>query len=221
VAFGSELVRCSPKELSFARLNLTRNPFGELPLGCRPGVTVGDFEEPLRGLEAPRATLLFTGEAGRGKTTSLLRLRADRPGPYVYFPEDGPLPPIPRAPLIYLDELQRLGWWARRRLFATDARLVIASHADHRAEVRRAARPLWSRHVTGLSLERLEAIVKARVEASRRVAGPLPEVPRLRLEALLSCYRDDLRSIEAALYDEFQRMDRDRGEGNARDHLSR
>ena len=58
----------------FAKLNLLRNPFGELVREERIPAAVVDVAaiEPL--LNRPRVALQFYGDCGRGKTTHLLAL---------------------------------------------------------------------------------------------------------------------------------------------------
>jgi hypothetical protein len=195
--------------LPFAHLNLRYNPFGELPLDRRPGLAILDPSPLLARLEAPRATLQFLGEKGRGKTTHLLTLAALRPGPYVHLPEDGPLPDVPLGePLLYLDESQRLGWRARRALFKGPSRLVLGTHEDHSRQLRRAEREVTTVHVADqLTPERLGEIVERRVEAARRGPGQVPRVPLAGLGALLARFGDDLRGIEHHLYERFQALE--------------
>jgi len=193
-------------QLPFAHLNLRRNPFGELPLETRPALAVLDPEPLLAHLAPERAVLQFLGDKGRGKTTHLLALRAVRPAPYLHLPEDGPLPPVPtELPLLYLDESQRLTWRLRRKLFRGPGRLVLGTHEDHTRALRRAGRPVTTVEAgAGLDLPRLEQIVRKRIEAARRDAGPLPWVPEEGLRWLLARFGDDVRGMEHHLYRRFQ-----------------
>ncbi|MCA8922357.1 MAG: hypothetical protein KDD82_11145 [Planctomycetes bacterium] len=196
-------------QLPFERLNLRRNPFGELRLEERPALAVIDPGPLLAHLEPERAALQLLGDKGRGKTTHLLTLRSVRPAPYVHLPEDGPLPAVPLdAPLLYLDESQRLPWRVRRRLFRGEGRLVLGTHEDHTRALERAGRPVVTMHAgAGLDLARLTEIVSRRIEAARRGPGPLPWIPEASLRALLARFGDDLRGMERHLYDRVQRQE--------------
>ncbi|RMG08495.1 MAG: hypothetical protein D6731_21835 [Planctomycetota bacterium] len=195
--------------LPFAHLNLRYNPFGELPLELRPSLAVLDPEPFLARLAPLRAALQFLGEKGRGKTTHLLALRSARPGVYVHLPEDGPLPAVPLdAPLLYLDESQRLPWRLRRALFAGPSRLVLGTHRDHRRALRWAGRPVVTVKVgDALDETRLREILERRIEAARRGPGPVPRLTKRAIERLLARFGDDLRGIEHFLYERFQALD--------------
>ncbi len=198
-----------PLTLPFAHLNLRRNPFGELTQDARPALAVLDPAPYLQLLAEPRATLLFLGDKGRGKTTHLLTIRAARAGTYVHLPEDGPLPTVPVGlPLLYLDECQRLSRRTRRRLFRGSGALVLASHEDHGAELRAAGRVVTRVEVGELlTIERLDSIVSRRIDAARRGPGSTPRVPLSSLKLLVARYGDDVRSIEHHLYERFQALE--------------
>lgn len=199
-----------PLALPFARLNLTRNPFGELPLETRSQLAVLDIEVApwLERLREPGFALQITGECGRGKTTHLLALRQSFPNaPHLYRPEDEPSPRVPHAPLLFLDEMQRFSAWTRGRLLRRSASFVIGTHGDHRAEFRRAGLDYGTLELRGLSPERLRVILERRVEAARRAPGPVPTFEPATIHALIEHFGDDLRSIQDHLYEVFQRLD--------------
>ncbi len=192
----------------FEHLNLRRNPFGEIPLDERPALAIVDVKPLLKLLWPSPVAIQFIGEAGRGKTTHLLALRVHFPhAPYVHLPEDEPLPLIPRAPVLFIDETQRLSPWRRRRLFRQAEILVMGTHEDHSRELRRAGIRYHCFRVGGLSSERLSAIIRQRIEAARRGPGPVPTLGGSSGQALLACYKDDLRAIEHDLYELFQKID--------------
>src|SRR5207253_7046618 len=140
----------------------------------RAELAVVDVESYLTQLAQGRTALQFLGPWGHGKTTHLLALQHALPGAvYVYLPEDGPGPPIPRTRPLVLDEAQRLGRWQRRRVFAQVGPLVLGSHEDHADELSRAGYRVITEHVAqSAHPQRLQQLLNRRIDASR--AGPRP-----------------------------------------------
>ena len=188
--------------LPFAHLNLRYNPFGELDACTRARIAV---VEPLT--VEPGEVLQVLGEAGRGKTTHLLAVAQQLPGSvYEYVPEGESryrARTFPAAGYL-LDEAQRVRPALLRRLFARAPQLVIASHEDLTPLSRR---PIRTVRIEGLGLAKLDAIIRARVEAARRGPGPLPRVELEQQQRLIQRFGDDLRAIESHLYDLFQQLE--------------
>lgn len=188
--------------LPFVHLNLRYNPFGELDAGARARIAV---VEPLAVARGEILQLL--GEAGRGKTTHLLALAHVLPGSvYEYVPE-GECRFRARSfpPQGYLlDEAQRVRPRLLRWLFARAPRLFIASHADLSGL---SSRPVRTVRVGGLGQAKLDAILRARIEAARRGPGPVPRVGAEAQQRLLDRFGDDLRAMQSHLYDLFQRLE--------------
>jgi hypothetical protein len=194
--------------LPFEHLNLRRNPFGELTLEERGRLAVADLKPLAERLAAPPFVLQVIGECGRGKTSLLVGLRARFPGaPYIYLPEDGPLPRLPKAQVLFVDETQRLSRWTRRRLFRRGIALAIGTHLDHSPELRRAGVPFQTVRVGGADPEHVARIVTGRIEAMRRAPGPVPTLAPAQIAALVDRFGDDLRAIEHYLYRVFQRLE--------------
>jgi hypothetical protein len=186
-------------------LNLRWNPFSEPNLDERAelAVQIPDFS-----LE-PKKAILILGEKGRGKTTHLLTLhQKNLNAPYVHLPEFGLQPRIPRGKIIFLDEAQRLPRLTRRFIWQRAETWVIASHENHTRELQQAGFTVQIMTLTGLTLAKLEAVIEKRLEWARRSDGDIPRVAQEKLKRLLFQYGDDLRSIEGALYDEYQQMQR-------------
>jgi hypothetical protein len=182
--------------LSFAHLNLFRNPFGELEPAERARIAVVELPPWIAG-----CPLQIVGESGRGKTTHLLALaRTSAAVRWVRLEEgdDRVDDPDPAGDLV-VDEAQRLSRRRRKTLLARPGRLALGTHED----LSRLA-PMRTILLRGLSPEKLEAIVRRRIEHVRRGDGPLPEVMRAEIESLLARHGDDLRAIESELYDRFQ-----------------
>jgi hypothetical protein len=184
------------------------NPFGERPLAERSALAIVDIQDDLAFLRRERAALVFRAHPGRGKTTHLLALRAalDPQAPYVHLREGEAIPKIPAAPLLFIDELQRLPISERWRLFQNPGRLVIGTHSEHRAGLLLSRRPVRLRRLRGLDAARLRAIVERRIESARRSVGPVPELDDLTLNALIRRHGDSVRAIEHELYELFQTL---------------
>jgi energy-coupling factor transporter ATP-binding protein EcfA2 len=194
-----------PPTRAYATLNLLWNPFSEPNQEERAALAV---QMPNFLLE-PKKAILFLGEKGRGKTTHLLALQQKNPNaPYIHLPEFGKHPSIPRARIIFLDEAQRLPRLTRQFIWQRAKTWVIASHENHTYELEQAGFSVQVVSLTGLTLEKLEAIIKQRLEWARRSNGEIPRVSKEKLRQLLTEYGDNLRGIEGALYDEYQQMQR-------------
>jgi hypothetical protein len=190
----------------YARLNLRRNPFGELTRQERAELAVVDTQRWLSELAGGRTAVQFLGACGHGKTTHLLALERLLTGAvYVYLPEDGPQPVIPPTRPLVLDEAQRLSRWQRRRVFAQMGPLILGSHEDHAQELSRAGYCVVTEHVARSACpRRLQQLLNRRIEASRVGQGPLPRIDEARAAELHQHFGADIRRTERYLYDEFQ-----------------
>jgi hypothetical protein len=185
--------------LPFLELNLKRNPFGELTrqerarLASVPALVI-----------SPEEIVQVLGRAGRGKTTHLLAWHAAHPGADYEYLAEGESALRTRSPgdPLFVDEAQRLTERELRRLFDTVPRLVLGTHRDLSGYTRRRFRTL---ELSGLGTDRLGKIVALRIEAARRRPGPVPGLDTESLAKLIAEHGDDLRSIEARLYEVFQR----------------
>ena len=193
------------------QLNLSRNPFGEPPLTDRPLLAQVAIEEPLALLRTrPRAVVQYLGECGRGKSTHMHALRAAiaPEAPYLYIAPDH-TPRLPcDVPVLCVDETQRLGWWARRRLWRGDQALIIATHRDHSREILNAGRPLHAVMLDELSEARLRAILQARIDwAIHDPSRPTVSLSSALIEGAAMHFGADVRAILSQLYEIVQRMD--------------
>ncbi len=192
--------------LAFEGLNLMRNPFGEPGVGERARLAVldvGAYEELLR---EGGWVVQFIGECGRGKSTHMRALHARFPeAPFRYVAE-GESPRLAPAPIWFIDETQRLGWWTLRRLFRGCGAMAIGTHRDHGAQIRRAGMRVEVVEVGGVDAPRLRAILERRLEWARRGEGAIPWFEDEDIEALLARFGDDVRSMEGELYELVQGM---------------
>jgi hypothetical protein len=190
----------------YARFNLFRNPFGELTREERAELAIVDTERWLAEFEVSGTVLQFIGPAGHGKTTHLLAIQRMLPdAPYIYLPEDEPLPSIPRHRPLVIDEVQRLPRRQRQQVFDAGGKLVLGTHDDLTAELETAQLRVVTVWVArDLLPEQLMHMLNARIEASRLTAAPVPCIERPHAAALLDQRGGSIRAIEQDLYDQFQ-----------------
>ncbi len=192
----------------FTVYNLYRNPFGELTRAERAELAVvEDMDAWLAALADSRTAIQFFGDCGFGKTTHLLAIEKRLAiAAYVYYPETGSRPALPRQRPVLVDEANRMGWRQHGRLLLGAGPIVIGTHVDYSWRLRRAGfqvlhvnveqpkQPAW-----------LAKILNRRVEASRVVEGlPIPLIDEQFAEQLLAQFGSNLRRIEHFLYERFQ-----------------
>lgn len=189
----------------YGELGLFWNPFGapehaDWPSLIAPQVDLAEFA---RRLLSPRFALTFRGDAGRGKSTHLRALHAHFANqPYTYLgPNASPRTGIPDAEVIFVDEVERLSPWRRHRLFAGRRPLALACHGDLRGELKRGGRQVLDIDIRGLDEARLARVVHKRIAWAQRDGSPDLGIDSRLLTRLLDEHADDLRSINAALYD--------------------
>jgi hypothetical protein len=190
----------------FARLNLYRNPFGELTSDERAELAVVDARRWTQLLDDPKTAVQFVGSAGHGKTTHLLAIAGSLPGAaYIYLPPAGPQPRIPRRRPLLIDEAQRLTPWQRRRVFARGGPLALGTHEDLSGALRRAGLEVVTVDVgADRSPEQLMQILNRRIEASRATDAPLVHIDLPQAIELRHEFGGDIREIEQHLYHQFQ-----------------
>ena len=193
-------------ESPYARFNLRRNPFGELTRQERAELAVVDAKQWLDSLLGETAAMQFIGEKGEGKTTHLLAIERVLPNTiYVYLPEDGLQPPIPRQRPLIIDEAQRLGYLNRRRIFKLGGPLILGTHRDFTGELRRSGLHVVTVDVAeDPSPEQLARILNKRIEASRLTRSSLPHIEVSYAKRLQRQWGTNIRAIELHLYDQFQ-----------------
>jgi len=195
-------------QLAYAHLNLRWNPFGEAGVDDAAQLAIVQVEQYVDRLQHPGFALQFMGESGRGKTTHMLALRQYFPqAPYFHFAEGAAIPEIPETPLLFLDETQRLPRSLRKRIFSRQASFVIGTHLDHSRELKKAGKECTAVFLKGITVDKLDRIIRRRIEWARRSPGPVPVVTRPEIERLIRDYKDDLIAIFNRLYDQFQAME--------------
>jgi len=201
---GPGYTRPVPVTLPYARLNLRRNPFGELGPEERAAIAVVEADGLAERLQKPGLAVQILGGCGCGKTTWLLALLRGFPGaPFVKVVE-GVRTALPAGHPLFVDDAHLLPPTRRRRLFGRRASFVLTTHVDLAAEIERCGLAAFTvRPAETQDVERLERAFALRVEAARRDSGPLPRVPRAMVEELVRRFGSDVRSMEHCLYHAF------------------
>jgi hypothetical protein len=188
--------------------NLWRNPFGELTRAERADLAVLEgLPAWLDQLQHPRTAIQFLGPCGHGKTTHLLALhRALENATYIYYPESGRRPPLPRARPLLIDEAQRMGRCNLLRMLWGPGPLVIGTHRDLRSWLRRAGFETVSVDMGApLPTTALLEILNRRIAASSLSEGePELKIDRSLAESLLRKFGSNVRAIEGFLYEHLQ-----------------
>ncbi len=192
----------------YEHLNLVRNPFGELTRAERAELAVVDeLDEWLSLLEDSQVAIQFVGGCGFGKSTLLAVLESRLPGAqYVYYPETGPRPALPRSRPVLVDEADRMGWYQHGRLLCGRGPIAIGTHVDYSWRLQRMGYRVWTVNVDRpLSPQLAMRILNRRIEASRLdVQMPAPWIDEKFAELLVQRFGSNLRRIEHFLYERFQ-----------------
>lgn len=190
-----------PGPLPYQHLNLRKNPFGDFSEDERTTLAVVEIDDVLRLLQSPRAVVQYVGEKGYGKTTHLLAIRSCTPGSrYVHIPE-GERVKLPTGDPILIDEAQRLTLWQRRQLFRGTVPLVLGTHRNFEAALRRVGRSVTTIHVQdSTSANRLHTLLNARIEWVRRGPGEVPTVTIETAQQLFARFGPNVRGMLGELY---------------------
>lgn len=198
----------APQWLPFAAFNLRSNPFGERTPEDRAELAVVDAQRWLPMVARDHQSLQFIGDCGRGKTTHLLALGRLLPdSAYVYLPEDGPLPAIPRGTPLLIDEAQRLPCRVRREAFRRGVPLILGTHVDLTKVLQRYGYTVCTVQVQQMTdAQHLAAVFNRRVEAVRLDDDrPVPCVTSRDATYLYKRFGTDIRAMESYLYERVQR----------------
>lgn len=195
---------------------LKRNPFGELLREERAALACVSTEAPAAFLRAAqdgeRRVLQLVADHGRGKSTLLIALQAREfpETPYTQL-HGGDGVPMANGPMQFVDSIENLSWLGRRRLYSRCPVLACTTHRDLSRELKSAGYEILTMRIGIKSVEELEDIVKARIaaaqlpdQAQQDRSPPTPS--RARLEELYQLHGDDARTIEHALYQDFERL---------------
>lgn len=173
-----------------ARAGLRFNPFGTLSAEEFLEATLPGLPPP-----APGACARWVAAHGRGKTSCLCHWARALPGARLVRGGREAWPGLSACGALLLDGAETCASLPLREAAAVPT-LVRSSHRDLS---RALGRPVQTVDLPRLELPWLEALVARRVAFARLGSGPVPEVPRAVLEALLLRHGDDLRALTAGL----------------------
>ena len=199
----------------FHSLQLHSNPFRALT--DEEWMRVAVLRDDVRMIVDQPQSVQILGAMGSGKTTTLLGLvavlreRGFRVA-YEYVPHGQRhfTTDTTHLAVFLLDEVQRLGWWERRRLLRLGqhgVRLIMGSHADLMGPCTRAHVPL-----TTISLDQINHTQLATILHRRIAWAAVDQPPNIifapdAIDFLWSMFGVQLRAMEHFLYDVFQRLE--------------
>lgn len=206
-----------PLRLPYARLHLTRNPFGQPPSRDEEDLAIVETEpigSVLRaGLQDDEPVAAqYLGPPGCGKTTHLQAVlrQLQRSANIAWTPRGWPR--VPAGRVLGIDDAQMMPPRRLLRTVRTRTVVVLATHVDLSGLLEaQGFRTHTIRPGTQLDQARLRRIVARRLEwARRRGSGRPPHPGDDRLAAFLARHGTNLRAIQAALYDWIQDLEEGR-----------
>jgi hypothetical protein len=195
---------------SYTHLNPRFNPFGTLTPEEEAAAALPDLDASVYAarLRQPGTAIQFLGPSGRGKTSHLMALRSRFPAaPYLHIGRGEPVPPLPEAAILFVDEMQRVPRRQRQALFARHAAYVVGSHVDHSHEFARAGLDYEIITLGAVTALRLQAVLNRRIAVARRhPQRPVPTFTLAAVEMLLACCGADQWAMNGILYDLFETL---------------
>lgn len=171
----------------YARLNLRWNPFGAMTRSDKQALTVPrlDLSPFVEKLRQPGYAVQFLRAGAPGKTTHLFFIRDHFPeAPCLCLDQHTHFPMIPKAPVIFLDQLQEMPLHHRLMLFRRRASFALVSHRNHR----------WEFRLTGLDYDLVSlpaySAVQMKEAIDRRLAwaclDPRQPLPTINLDTIVN-----------------------------------
>ena len=192
-------------QLHFEHLNLRYNPFGTLDYKRWSESVIIQTSDYLPHIKS-KQTVLFLGQKGVGKTSYLLGLmRYFEDASYIRLPMFfESRVHIPDAPVLFIDECQRLLPWQFPYVFRKDRKVVLGSHRNHRFELSLFGWKTKVVHVKQKDTQMIHRIFQRKIEQSRRSHAEIPKIEIHHVCYLQHKYGAVIRSMEEELYLIFQ-----------------
>lgn len=203
-----------PDFLQFHRLGFKCNPFRVLTNEEWAALSIVP-SHVLALVKNTNGHIQFIGDMGRGKSTLLLGVlnylrQQDINTAYEYIPEGQRHFTTRQLPDVFLiDEVQRLIWWERRRLFKQierGRRLIFSTHKDMEQMFRRRAMALEIVDVNSLYDTRLLFEMWQHRLDYFRTDDSKVMLTMDGVEFLVETFKNDRRSMERFLYEAFQAL---------------
>lgn len=187
----------------YKKLNLKKNPFGELTVAERKMLAVVDdakINEWLQLVNSPNHILQLVADHGRGKTTHLLKLHEQCSDiPYIKLIQPINMQWI-NTPTYFVDSIENLSLPARLKLYKKYHSLVVTTHRNLSYEMKMMGKHVTSIDVSQMSLNHLYAMFAKRVDfVSGNEKYPVPSMQLL--QNLQTHFGDDIRSMEGVLFE--------------------
>ncbi len=193
-------------KLAFEHLNLTQNPFGRLNHIDQRELAIVELGSLPEQLQQPGVAIQFVADHGRGKTTHLKALHQKfATTPYQQI-HPGTKAEYAKARIHFIDSIENLSSRERKVLYKNCDSLAYTTHKNMKFELWRNGFTVISVKVSALDPKTIQSIFERRIESCRRNTGATPSISESDIEWLQQQYKDDIRSMEAYLYDIFQTL---------------
>ncbi len=193
-------------QLPFIHLNLLFNPFGELTPQQRKEIAVVDLPSCKDILYKKSVAIQFYADHGRGKTTHLLALHKMYPETeYIKLHTGDQIKTCPQK-ILFIDSVENLSKRNRLKLYGNTSSIAITSHTDLSRELKQAGYQVLNIKISVRDDALLFEILNRRIEYARRDKGNIPVVDMQSIYKLKTEFGDNIRAIEACLYEKFQNM---------------
>ncbi len=193
-------------QLAFSHLNLCFNPFGELGAEQRQQLAVVNLLSFEKTLRIKSTAIQFYADHGRGKTTHLLALhKMYSDAQYIKLYAGSQCDIRPRK-ILFVDSIENISKRQRLRLYKNTDSIAITSHVDLSRELASAGFRVFNNKVSATDNNILLEIFNRRIAYARRNAGDIPVLDMQIIDQLKQLYGDDVRKMEADLYERFQIM---------------
>lgn len=193
-------------KLAFEHLNLTQNPFGRLNHIDHLELAVVELGLLPEQLQQPRIAIQFLADHGRGKTTHLKTLHREfSDAPYQQI-HAGMKVEFEQAPIHFVDSIENLTFMQRKTLYQSCQSIAYTTHKNMKFELWRNGFSVISVKVSAHDPQTIQSIFERRINTCRRNDSAVPTISLTDVMWLQQHYKDDIRAMEAHLYELFQTL---------------